>query len=164
MASTPPAAPLEIVQICAVVHDLRKAVEAYHRTLGWGPWKAYVCTPPRHRDTMLRGVAVDFSMQLAETKVGTVTFELIEPLEGPSVYKEWLAERGEGLHHVACMRADGDMDATLADLRARGLEVLMSGVIDGCAYFYFDTEPVLKLVVESFTGEYELGPPDWVYP
>ena len=27
-----------------------------------------------------------------------------------------------------------------------------------------DTDPVLKLVVETFTGEYELGPPDWIYP
>ena len=40
----------------------------------------------------------------AECHAGPVVFELLQPLEGPSIYKEWLEERGEGLHHVACMR------------------------------------------------------------
>ena len=26
--------------------------------------------------------------------------ELIQPLEGDSIHRDWLAERGEGLHHV----------------------------------------------------------------
>ena len=26
--------------------------------------------------------------------------ELIQPLEGASIHRDWLAERGEGLHHI----------------------------------------------------------------
>ena len=40
----------------------------------------------------------------AEVHAGPIVFELIQPLDGPSIYKEWLDEHGEGLHHVACMR------------------------------------------------------------
>ncbi|TMJ97858.1 MAG: VOC family protein [Actinobacteria bacterium] len=157
-------APVQIVQVAAVVRDLRNAVENYHRALGWGPWSAYVCKPPRHHHTMLRGEPVEFSMQLAETMVGSIAFELIEPLDGPSIYKEWLEEHGEGLHHVACLRVDGLAEETLAQLERQGLHVLMSGVIDDCAYHYLDSEPLLKVVVESLTGDQDLLAPDWTYP
>ena len=40
----------------------------------------------------------------AETHVGDMGFELLQPLEGPSIYREWLDEHGEGLHHFAVMR------------------------------------------------------------
>ena len=46
-------------------------------------------------------------------------FELLQPLEGPSIYREWLDEHGEGLHHVAVMlHTLEESDALRRTLRA----------------------------------------------
>jgi hypothetical protein len=38
---------------------------------------------------------------LATTMVGKVQWELIEPLDHESDYARFLAEKGEGVHHIA---------------------------------------------------------------
>ena len=37
---------LAITQVAAVVKDLRKSLEHYHKALGWGPWNVYEHKPP----------------------------------------------------------------------------------------------------------------------
>ncbi len=91
---------LAMTQVAIVAKDLRKTIETYHRMLGWGPWNVYVLKPPRLHHTIVRGKSLHYTMQIAETHVGPIGFEIIEPLEGPSIYKEFLEQKGEGLHHV----------------------------------------------------------------
>ena len=50
-----PSGPLPITQIAFVVRDIDKALENFHRTLGWGPWNIYEHKPPALHDTYLRG-------------------------------------------------------------------------------------------------------------
>ncbi len=102
----------EIAQIALVVHDLQQALETYWKVLGIGPWSIYTYAPPALRETMVRGKPVEYSMRLAIAHVGALQVELIQPLEGPSIYKEFLAERSEGLHHIQS-RVD-DIAKTLA--------------------------------------------------
>jgi methylmalonyl-CoA/ethylmalonyl-CoA epimerase len=157
---------LAITQIGVVVRDIREALRRYHETLGWGPWNVYELTPPRHHHTTLRGEPVDYSMIIAETHAaGPVDFELIQPLDGPSIYKEWLDEHGEGVHHVACMRKGVDAQQLLADFEAQGIRRLMGGRIeDTIEYFYLDTEQRLKVILESGSGHAIDLQPSWVYP
>ena len=96
--------PLPITQVAIVVHDIRDALEKYHRALGWGPWNVYEHKPPALHDTYLHGKPAEYSMIGAETHAGPVVVELLQPLEGDSIYKEWLEEHGEGMHHIAVMR------------------------------------------------------------
>ena len=157
---------LAITQVAAVVKDLRKSLEVYHKALGWGPWNVYEHKPPMLHDTHLHGKPVEYTMLGAECHAGPVVFELLQPLEGPSIYKEWLEERGEGLHHVACMRptheeAD-DLRGHFSDL---GAEVLMGGRIgETIQFYYLDTEPLLKVIIESGSGHAVDLKPSWVYP
>ncbi len=44
--------------------------------------------------------------------VGRVMWELIEPLDEEGIYARFLAEKGEGIHHVAV--ATPDFDETFA--------------------------------------------------
>ena len=39
-------------------------------------------------------------MKLSVARTGNTMWELIEPVDGPSIYQEFLDERGEGLHHL----------------------------------------------------------------
>ena len=48
--------------------------------------------------------------------------ELIRPLDPEGAVARFLESRGEGLHHVA-FEVD-DLDAALADLRERGVELI----------------------------------------
>ena len=86
-----------------------------------------------------------------EVQPGLV-FELVQPLDGPSIYKEWLEEHGEGVQHIACMmHSQGDSDAVQeATGRPAGPKVLMGGRIgETIEFYYLDTEPMLKFVLES---------------
>jgi hypothetical protein len=93
-------------------------------------------------------------------------FEVLQPLEGPSIYKEWLERNGEGLHHVAVMLHDFEEST---DLKQKfdeiGVSVLMGGRIgETIEFYYLDTEPSLKLILESGSGHAIDLVPDYVYP
>ena len=117
----------EIRQIGIVVRDLQKAVDNYWATLGIGPWQIVRMEPPILRDVTLRGKSVEASMLAAIAESGSIQLELIQPLEGPSIWKEFLEERGEGLHHIQPLAQDPKV--ALAALKAMGVDVLMSGRI-----------------------------------
>ena len=159
----------EIGQIGIVVRDLEQTMAQYHRLLGWGPWDVYEYESPWLHDTWVHGERVDYTFIGAETLVGGIVIELIQPLTGPSIYTEWLATKGEGLHHIlvgwagdyqsqpAAVHAEASTDdlearSTLVRerLAAEGIGVLMSGRIGAASqYYYLDTEPHLKIIVES---------------
>jgi len=153
----------EISQVAVVVKDLRKAMENYWKTLGIGPWSVYTFAPPALREPSIRGKPVPYSMRLALTKAGSVELELIEPLEGPSIYKEFLAKRGEGLHHLGFLV--DDLDNALAAFKKMGIDVLMSGRWgDVSEYYYMDTEAVLGIIYEIIKRKRTRPPPEAVYP
>ena len=143
-----------ISQIAVVVHDLEKAMKQYHDLLGWGPWNVYEHVPPQLHDTHLRGKPTKFTMLGAETDVDGMGFELIQPLEGPSIYKEWLEQYGEGLHHIAVMKHTPEESAEFKKAMAdSGADVLMGGRIgETIEFYYLDTLPSLKIIVESGSG------------
>jgi methylmalonyl-CoA/ethylmalonyl-CoA epimerase len=157
---------LMISQVAVVVRDLQKTMEQYTKLLGWGPWNVYRHEPPRLHDTVVRGERVEYTMLGAETHVGDVGFELLQPLTGPSIYSDWLEEHGEGLHHVAVMLHDFDEST---ELKRRfgvvGAPVLMGGRIgETIEFYYLDTEPSLKIILESGSGHAIDLVPDYTYP
>lgn len=161
-----PSAPMAISQIAIVVNDLDESLERYHRALGWGPWNVYEHKPPALHDTYLHGKPTEFTMLGAETHVGAIMVELLQPVDGPSIYKEWLDEHGEGLHHIAVMRATPDeSEATRQRFDKLGAGILMEGRIGETIHFYYmDTEPLLKVIFESGTGHAVELKPSRVYP
>ena len=68
-------------------------------------------------------------MKLALTWVGDTMWEVIEPVDGPSIYKEFLEEHGEGLHHVLVEHQGLDFDAALAEFADRGCPPENAGAI-----------------------------------
>lgn len=157
----------QITQIGLVVEDLQATMEAYHKALGWGPWYVYEHKPPALHGLRLHGEEVEFSMLGAEVQVGPIAFELLQPLEGPSAYREWLDEHGEGLHHVACMaHSQEELEALRARMDELGVETLSSGRLgEDHEFYYFDSRPLLKAILETGNGHAkELAKPIRVYP
>ena len=162
---TPPT-PMKISQIAVVVRDMEQALKTYTETLGWGPWSVFDYKPPLLHDTQVKGEPVEYRMIGAETKVDGLGFELIQPVSGPSIYQEFLDTHGEGVQHIACMKhSDQDSSLMREHWRANGAEELMSGRIgDTIEFYYLDTAPMLKFVLESGSGHAIDIKPTYVYP
>lgn len=157
-------APARIAQIGVVVRDMRAAMEAYHRTLGWGPWSVFVLEGDHHHDTHLHGEPSRYTMQIAVATVDGIDYELIEPLEGPSIYKEFLAGKGEGIHHILLDQPGGASADLNEPLLAAGLRISMGGAVGAnLRYQYLEAEGVLGgVVIETYSGDVE--PPTYVWP
>jgi methylmalonyl-CoA/ethylmalonyl-CoA epimerase len=71
-----------------------------------------------------REVIADQGVEVALLEVGDEHIELLAPLSQDTPVGRFLARRGPGIHHVAYRV--GDIDATLAELRARDVEMIDS--------------------------------------
>lgn len=148
-----------------VVSDLDQAMERYTNELGIGPWAVYTFTPDWVRDMTFRGKEQDFAFKIALCEVAPIMHELLEPLQGPNSYEEFLDARGEGLHHL-CYLVE-DIDAEISKMESRGFTVLQSGRGFGtndCAFAHFDTEGALGRIFEALELPAEFPPPERVYP
>ena len=150
----PPAVPMTITQIAVVVADMESSLRSYTENLGWGPWSVFDYKPPLLHDTEVRGEKVEFRMIGAETHLNGFDFELIQPVSGPSIYQEFLDTHGEGVQHIACMQHSfSDSTAMKEHWAKRGAKVLMGGRIgETIEFYYLDTSPMLKFVLESGSG------------
>ena len=161
-----PPTPMKITQIAVVVRDIEAALKTYTETLGWGPWSVFDYKPPLLHDTRVKGEPVGYRMIGAEASVDGLGFELIQPVSGPSIYQEFLDTHGEGVQHIACMKHSADDSELMkGHWRANGADVLMSGRIgESIEFYYLDTAPMLKFVLESGSGHAIDLKPTYVYP
>ena len=139
-------------QICMVVHDLQKDMEALWHTFGIGPWNVYTMDADSLKDTVYYGKPTRFGFKVARTKnkVGGVEIELIEPLEGDNIYRDFLSDHGEGIHHLGWHTVES-LEAfaeTSRALEKKGFPCMMSGRTIRSAFAYFDTTSAMKTVLE----------------
>lgn len=153
----------ELSHVGIVVEDLEGAMDRYGRLLGIDPWRVFRFEQPAWHGTTYRGESVEYSMRLAIGTAGEDTIELVEPLDGHSSYDEHLAERGPGLHHVACF-ALGDPAGTVERFEAAGIPVLQSGSYEGVQIWYLDTREALDgVILETAANLAAMPDPDEVY-
>ncbi len=89
----------QITQIGVLVPELERAMAAHAQLSPSEGW--HVVEPgPRRGVSTYRGRPLTGRARLAFSP-STPEIELIEYLDGDSVYSEWLTERGHGLHHLA---------------------------------------------------------------
>lgn len=92
----------------------------------------------------------DFSAMLAFFNFGAVQLEVIQPLTGKSVWKDFLERRGEGIHHIRFSIAD--MAACDEHFAGLGIKKAQDGYstknIEGLKWAYFDTEEKLGFFTE----------------
>lgn len=156
----------QVLQVAVVVEDLDKSMEHYWEHLGIGPWQVYTFQPPDLTNTKVRGKDVHYTMKLALVQVGDVQWELIEPLEGPSIYKDFLREHGEGLHHCAFATGDLSYQEAVDAFAEQDIPILMQGTWHEITYAYMDTEEQVGTIVEIYDwpADVELPEPEETYP
>lgn len=155
-----------ISQVALVVEDLDEAVERYATAFGVGPWHFYTYGKPLLRRMSYQGRPAGYRMRIAMAQVGPMNIELIESLEGPSVYEDFIAKHGYGVHHLG-VQVD-DADAAIAQAQAAGVGMLQDGSgfgPDGDGHFaYLDTERELGVMLELREAPRRRHPPEKVVP
>ncbi len=138
-----------IDHVCIVVRDIQAAMERYWTTMGIGPWKIRVSSSPPSKGHY-HGRPCTYSARIAMAQAGPVALELVQHLEGESIYRDFLAERGEGVHHFGIYVPN--LEEALAPFRERGIGALMGADATGLKgdgrFVYLDTEPLLGTIVE----------------
>jgi catechol 2,3-dioxygenase-like lactoylglutathione lyase family enzyme len=120
------------VQIAWVTRDLDATEKALTTLLGAKKW---VRIPGVHFGPdacTYRGRPADFVADISLSYAGDTQLELIAPVNGDSIYTEFLDRAGPGLHHI-CVEVD-DVEAALAE---RGAEVVQRGVMPGGMEFAY---------------------------
>ena len=151
-----------ICQVGMVVKDLEASMKQL-KSLGVGPWKVFTFDASEVPGTLYRGEPATFRLRVAMVQLGSWELELLQPVEGGSIYKEFLEERGEGLHHLGIFFENAqDYEAAYTEFITRGYKPLMGGPIPGDVrdgrFDYFETEGEMGTVLELVdNGEGRVG-------
>ena len=136
-------------QVAYLVPDIYEAIDEWNSILGEQEWKVYLYSPETLPQSGFRGESAQFAMRLALTSTSP-QFELIQPIDGPSIYHEWIERRGFGPHHVG--RFVTDIEESMSRLRAIGFEPAQWGTgygLDGDGGFaYYELGEQGETVVE----------------
>src|SRR5918998_5355938 len=126
----------ETMQLGMVVRDLEATVRRYEDDYGIGPWRFDRIDLGAANDYREYGRPVERSNPVAIAMVGRGMWGLIEPLDEDGVWARFLAEKGEGVHHVAV--ATPDFGETVARAK-REDNVILSAEHSGVEVAYLDT-------------------------
>ena len=154
----------ETMQVSIVVSDLDASLKTFVEDYGIGPWEIYEFNP----DTMTemlgrRGEETSYRFKIAVTMVGSVQWELVQPLEDRGIFADFLREHGPGLHHVAV--GGRPYAETIAAMEGNGRELLQGGIYNGVRFAYMTTDDDLGTLTEIFDWpEGHTQEPDAVYP
>ncbi len=141
-----------VTQIGFVVNDIEKTSQAFADFLGVEKpqWSLTDTIDKTHGE--FNGQPCPARAKLAFFHVGeTLDIELIEPDETPSVWRNVLNEKGEGVHHIAFV-INGMKEKILA-LEANGMKLMQRGEYTGGRYAYIDCVDQLKTIVELLEND-----------
>jgi methylmalonyl-CoA/ethylmalonyl-CoA epimerase len=135
-----------ICQVGLIVRDIERSAEAYSRILGLPKPSVIVTDPAEIAHTRFRGQPTGAQAKLAFFDMGQASLELIEPIGGPSTWREFLDEKGEGVHHIAFVVKGTDQ--VVQHLAGHDVEVIQQGDYTGGRYTYVDSSAALGVILE----------------
>ncbi len=143
----------EISQIGIVVEDVERTAKSYWKLLGIGPWVFFDLRPPQISNLRLHGIEMindeNVQVKIGLANFGSTQIELLEPVNGQSIYMEFLKTRGQGIHHVS-LGNTMDHDQVVSVLTDHGIGIEMEGIMGGGAiqFTYMATGQELGTIFE----------------
>jgi hypothetical protein len=97
-------------------------------------------------DVVVRGRPERVSLRLGFGSTAGLEVELVEVVSGDWPTVPWIAEHGEGLHHVRY--PVDDFAGTCADMQASGCTLLMEGHSGSVSFGYLEVPALNGMVIE----------------
>ncbi len=137
-----------IGQVCIIVADVEKAAQRYAEILGFDVGEFQVTEGHDKTKATYNGQPTDARAKLTAFDIGRIQFELLQPLEPPSAWWDYLDQHGEGVHHIAFFVPKTDIVAE--SFMDEGYKVTHQGLFTGQSgmYTYLDTDRDLGVVIE----------------
>ena len=118
-----------VVQVGWVVKDLDRVVSYWEKL---GLKNINHDGVQEFPDVTYRGKKTPLSLKMAFGDIGGVQIEWIQPVKGKSVYDEFLAQHGDGVHHLAfAVRSPEQLEQQLKYFREKGVEIVQHGSWQG---------------------------------
>ena len=147
------------IEIAIVTRDHKRTMEGLCR-IGIGPWQVHTFSPENTTNQTYRGQPSPFTMKVCFAQLGTMIWEVIEPVSGSTIFAEFLERHGEGIHHVAYDCNNIPFEQRQAEFARRGFPLVQSGSWMGKNHFaFFETEDATTTCFETY-----VFPDDWQYP
>ncbi|MDQ3714757.1 MAG: VOC family protein [Actinomycetota bacterium] len=156
----------KVVEVCIVTEDHYRTMAGLVR-LGIGPFRVYTFDDTNLAAPTYRGEDSPFSLTVCFATNAGLTWEIMQPLSGRTIMREFLDSHGEGIHHLA-FDCDGlPWEQRVSQFAVRGFAQTQSGRWrDQNAFSFFDTEAATTTCFETyhFPDDFTLPEPDAWYP
>lgn len=137
-----------ICQVGFIVRDIEASARTFCALLGCDMPTIHQTAAYAVTETTFHGQPSEATAKLAFFDAGQMQIELIQPDELPSVWRNHLNEKGEGVHHIAFkVRDTGE---TVQRLAEQGIPMVQQGLYSGRdgVYTYLDSEPQIGVMLE----------------
>jgi hypothetical protein len=134
---------LKIDQLGYVYKDIEKQAKIMEKMYGVSKFNIF---DPVDVKVNYRGIDKTIKMKAGFGTLYDTQIELLQPVEGESIYNEFLNQGREGFHHI--LYIIDDLQSVLNKYKEAGIEVIQSGKVMTSSYAYMGTEEILGIIVE----------------
>ena len=149
--TTPTLGTNTVMQVGIIVRDIETKARAWSEILGLPVPEIIVTDTVDKTQAEYNGKPTSARARLAFFHMGQLDVELIEPIDGPSTWKDQLDGHGNSLHHIA-FEIKGMQEKT-AYLDSQGVPLIQSGEYTGGRYAYFDGTDQLGTILELLEND-----------
>lgn len=137
-------------QVGLIVKDIERTVRAYWNILGIGPHVMVTIEPVEGYAMTYRGKPAAYKFKASFCRVGGVELELIQSIEGPTIYRDYLTTHGEGANHIQSLaKSVAEVERNIEIMSGKGFQLLMGGRYENeIAFAYIDSSRDLKTIWE----------------
>ena len=135
--------PLEATHISYVTNDIKMAVHHFNVLMGLQFNKQFDAIFTKG---MVRDQPSTYEAKIAVAQIGTFNFEILQPSKGNTIWKEFLDERGEGLHHFGAVVSD--LDREISRFKEMEINLLQWGETEHIRVAFLDTFKTTGMLLE----------------
>jgi catechol 2,3-dioxygenase-like lactoylglutathione lyase family enzyme len=138
----------KVVQIAIVCKDVEACTKRWAAVVGAEMPKISLTRPGHEVKVLYNGKPSEGQAKLSFFNLGQVVLEVIQPVGGPTSWKDGLDQNGESIHHIAFQVQD--LEKTIQSFEQQGMGVVHRGRYDkdNGSYVYLDTKKQLGVTVE----------------
>jgi hypothetical protein len=140
-----------VTQVGIVVKDIEAAAQKWAGVFNLPVPDIIVTDTVDVARTEYSGAPSPARAKLAFFHFGQVDVELIEPIDGPSTWKDQLDAHGDSIHHIA-FQIKG-MGEKLAYLAGKDIALVQRGEYTGGRYAYVDSNRQLGAILELLEND-----------
>ena len=140
---------LNFAQIAWVVKDITVAKKFLQDVLGIGNLSNVVTIQVKEFDATYYGEPSDAESLVSQAYSGGTFIELIQPLSGPSIFRDYIEKNpAGGVQHVAYRVPVANLDKVISEFADKGFPVISSFDTPIAKIVFFDTYKEIGVMTE----------------